>query len=254
MLPDADLQVRAGVIFLVLLLAGPVWGADSITVAVASNFARSAVELAESFEAETGIPVRLSNGSTGKLYAQIVNGAPFDVFLAADAARPARLEQTGHAVPESRFTYARGALVLWSRSVADCRAALSDSKSGRIALANPETAPYGKAAVEYLSGAGFWDSVSGRAVYGENINQTLQFVATGNAVVGLIAKSQLAAPELPAATCTWEVPPASHAGLEQQAVLLARAVDNVAAQSFYAWLQSDAARKIIGRYGYEVTP
>jgi molybdate transport system substrate-binding protein len=246
--------VRVGVIFLILLLAGPAWGADSITVAVASNFARSAVELAERFEAETGIPVRLSNGSTGKLYAQIVNGAPFDVFLAADTERPARLEQTGHAVPKSRFTYAKGALVLWSRSAGDCQVALGDGSSGRIALANPKTAPYGKAAVEYLSGAGFWDSVSGRAVYGENINQALQFVATGNAVVGLIAKSQLAAPELPAAACTWEVPSASYTGLEQQAVLLARAADNAAAKSFYAWLQSDAARKIIGRHGYEVTP
>jgi molybdate transport system substrate-binding protein len=246
--------VRVSVIVLILFLAFPAQATDSIIVAVASNFARPAVELAERFETETGVRVRLSNGSTGKLYAQIVNGAPFDVFFAADTERPARLEQSGHAVANSRFTYARGALVLWSRSATDCQAALSDAKRGRIALANPATAPYGKAAVEYLSSAGLWDAVSGRAVYGENINQTLQFAATGNAVVGLIAKSQVAAPELPAATCTWEVPSASYTALKQQAVLLARAVDNVAAQSFYAWLQSDAARKIIGGHGYEVTP
>lgn len=246
--------MRVGVIFLIFLLAGPARGADSITVAVASNFARSAVDLAERFEADTGIPVRLSNGSTGKLYAQIVNGAPFDVFLAADAERPARLEQSGHAVANSRFTYATGALVLWSRSAGDCQVALSDGTSGRVALANPETAPYGKAAVEYLSGAGIWDSVSRRAVYGENINQALQFAATGNAVVGLIAKSQLVAPELPAAACTWEVPVSSHSNLEQQVVLLQRARENDAARQFLEFLHTAVAQEIIGRHGYGVTP
>lgn len=245
--------MRACAVFVVLLLASPAGGADSITVAVASNFARSAADLAEYFEAETGVAVRLSNGSTGKLYAQILNGAPFDVFLAADALRPARLEQSGHAVAGARFTYATGALVLWSRSASDCHAALLDEHSGRIALANPDTAPYGKAAVEYLSGAGYWDSVSDRAVYGENINQALQFVATGNAVTGLIAKSQLFAPQLPEAACTWEVPSSSHSSLEQQAVLLARAADNGNARRFFEFLRSDAAQEIIGRHGYEVS-
>lgn len=244
--------MRACAILLILMLASPARAADSIIVAVASNFTRSAAELAERFEAETGVAVRLSNGSTGKLYAQILNGAPFDVFLAADIERPARLEQSGHAVAGARFTYAKGALVLWSRSERDCHAALNDENGGRVALANPETAPYGKAAVEYLSGAGHWNSVSGRAVYGENINQTLQFVATGNAVVGLIAKSQLVAPQLPEAACTWEVPASSYSNLEQQAVLLERATDDKNARRFFEFLRSSAAQEIIVRHGYEV--
>lgn len=246
--------MRVSAVFLILLLATPAQAVDSVSVAVASNFARSATELAERFRAETGIDVRLSNGSTGKLYAQILNGAPFDVFLAADTERPARLEHTGHAVAGARFTYATGALVLWSRSASDCHALLSDENSGRIALANPKTAPYGKAAVEFLSSAGYWDSVSKRAVYGENINQTLQFVATGNAVMGLIAKSQLNAPQLPEAACTWEIPSSSYSNLEQQVVLLLRAADNDNARRFFEFLRSDAALEIIGRHGYEVSP
>jgi molybdate transport system substrate-binding protein len=245
-------RVRVCAICLILFLAAPARAADSISVAVASNFTRSAAELAEQFEAETGIAARLSSGSTGKLYTQILNGAPFDVFLAADADRPMRLEQSGHTVDGARATYAIGALVLWSRSAQDCRAALSDEHSGRIALANPATAPYGKAAVEYLTRAGYWDSVSTRAVYGENINQTLQFVATGNAVLGLIAKSQLGARQLPEAACVWEVPASPHANLKQQAVLLLRAADKDGARRFYDFLSSDAARKIIERHGYEV--
>lgn len=244
--------VRVCAILLILLLAAPVRAGGTVTVAVASNFTRSAAELAEHFEAETGIAVRLSAGSTGKLYAQILNGAPFDVFLAADAERPIRLEQSGHIVAGARTTYANGALVLWSRSAKDCRAVLSDEHSGHIALANPETAPYGRAAVEYLTSAGYWDSVSDRAVYGENINQTLQFVATGNAVLGLVAKSQKDAPQLPEAACVWDVPASSHSNLEQQAVLLLRAADNDDAWRFYEFLGSEAAREIIGRQGYEV--
>jgi len=244
--------VRVGAIFLIVLLTVPVWAGDSITVAVASNFTRSAAELAERFEAETGVSVRLSTGSTGKLYAQILNGAPFDVFLAADAERPTRLEQSGYAVGGARTTYAKGALVLWSRSANDCRAVLSDEHSGHIALANPETAPYGRAAVEYLTSAGYWDSVSARAVYGENINQTLQFVATGNAVLGLVAKSQMGAPQLPEAACVWEVPNSAYSHLEQQAVLLVRAAHNDGARRFYEFLGSEAAQEIIERQGYEV--
>ena len=130
---------------------------------------------------------------------------------------------------------------------------MSDENGGHIALANPETAPYGKAAVEYLSGAGYWDSVSKRAVYGENINQTLHFVATGNAVIGLIAKSQLVAPQLPEAACTWEVPASSYSNLEQQAVLMRRAAGNDNATRFFDFLRSAAAQEIIRRHGYEVS-
>jgi len=246
--------VRVCAVILILFLVSPARAVDSVSVAVASNFTRSAVELAERFQTETGIAVRLSNGSTGKLYAQILNGAPFDVFLAADTDRPALLERSGLAVAGARFTYATGALVLWSGSANDCHAVLSDENSGHIALANPATAPYGKAALEFLFAAGYWDSVSERAVYGENINQTLQFVATGNAVMGLIAKSQLVAPQLPEAACTWEIPSSSYSNLEQQAVLLQRAVDNDNARRFFEFLRSEAAMGVITRHGYEVSP
>ena len=143
--------------------------------------------------------------------------------------------------------------MLWSGVANDCLAALGDEHGGRVALANPQTAPYGKAAIEYLTAEGVWDSVSRRAVYGENINQALQFVATGNAAIGFIAKSQLAAPQLPKATCTWELPASSHSSLEQQAVLLARAADNAGARRFLDFLGSEAAHEILTRHGYGVS-
>ena len=235
-----------------LLIATPVFAADGVTVAVASNFSTTAAELAARFAADTGITVRIASGSTGKLYAQILNGAPFDAFLAADAERPLLLEQSGRAVPGSRFTYATGALVLWSRDATDCLAVLADRRAGRIALANPDTAPYGRAAREFLQDQGYWDAVSGRAVYGENIAQTMQFAATGNAALGLVARSQLGASQLPPPGCTWDVPAATHASLEQQAVLLARAAGNGGARQFLDFLRSADAADILGRHGYSV--
>lgn len=246
--------MRAGALFLVALFAWPAVAVEPVTIAVASNFYATATELSTQFSDDTGIVVRVSNGSTGKLYAQILNGAPFDVFLSADAERPALLEKSGHAVADSRFTYAQGVLVLWSRDATDCLAVLQDANSGRVAIANPETAPYGRAAVEYLSGAGIWNAVSERVVYGENIAQAMQFAATGNATIGLVAKSQLRAPQLPEPACTWEVPVSSHSNLEQQAILLARAAANNSARRFYDFLRSDEAREIVRRHGYELTP
>lgn len=235
---------------LAALLPMAVHAGDQVTIAVASNFSRTAAELGTQFTAATGIPVRISNGSTGKLYAQIVNGAPFDVFLAADAQRPALLEASGAAIAGSRFTYAVGELVLWSRSASDCYAALHGD--GRVALANPETAPYGSAARTFRVDIGLWDSVAPRAVYGENIAQTLQFVATGNAGVGFIARSQLNDPRLPAGTCSWDLPATTGGPLEQQAVLLASAAGNEEAIRFMAFLQGDPARDLIRHHGYGV--
>jgi molybdate transport system substrate-binding protein len=246
--------VRYCTILLTAFLLGPAVADETVTVAVASNFSRTAAELSAKFAGETGIAIRISNGSTGKLYAQILNGAPFDIFLAADAERPALLEESGLAVSGSRFTYAKGALVLWSRGAPDCLAALRDDTGGHVALANPVTAPYGKAALEFLIHEGYRELVSDRIVYGENIAQTLQFVATGNAGVGVIAKSQLSASQLPDAACTWEIPKSSYSGLEQQAVLLARAADNEIAQRFLEFLRSQQARETIGRHGYGVAP
>ncbi len=198
----------------------------------------------------------MSSGSTGKLYAQIVNGAPFDVFLAADAERPEFLEAAGLIAAGSRKTYAIGHLVLWSRDDdlqgMDCREALQNGNYRRLALANPDTAPYGAAAREFLKSAGLWETASRRAVFGESISQTLHFVATGNATLGFVALSQLQNPALPAATCKWPVPESGHAPLRQQAVLLNRAGDNRGAREFSAFLQTPPARAVIARHGYSV--
>ena len=237
-------------LFIILLsLCGGARAADVVTVAVASNFRSTATQLAHLFFEETGNAVRLSSGSTGKLYTQIVNGAPFDVFLAADAERPALLEGSGVAVNGSRFTYATGSLVLFSTSVADCMAALRDADAGFVAIANPATSPYGAAARRYLAGAGLWDAVSARAVLGENITQAWQFAFTGNAVIGFAARAQLndvaRAPK-----CRLDIPTGAHDPLDQQAVLLNN--DNDTARAFLEFLRSEKSREVIARDGYEV--
>lgn len=243
-------------VFLAVLLPGMLLAAEVVTVAVASNFAKTAADVSAAFTRDTGVPVRISHGSTGKLYAQIINGAPFDVFLAADTERAALLEQSGLIVAGSRRTYATGSLVLWSNDERlrdeDCREMLERGDYLRLALANPATAPYGSAAREFLVGAGLWDSASTHAVYGENIVQTLQFVATGNATLGFIAKSQTADPALPEATCRWPVPVSAHAPLDQQAVVLKRAGSHDGARLFADFLETPAARSIIRRHGYQV--
>jgi molybdate transport system substrate-binding protein len=233
---------------ILLPVAAP--GEDYVTVAVASNFAATARDIAEQFSNESGFEVRITAASTGKLYAQIVNGAPFDVLLAADAERPERLEAAGTGVRGTRFTYAVGGLVLWSRQVDDCPGALRNDAAGRIAIANPVTAPYGAAAKSFLQQSGLWDSVRGRLVVGENISQTLQFAASGNAQLGFIARSQLLAPSLPPASCSWPVPETMHTDIDQQAILLRRGVDAEGAKAFLEFLRGDAGRAIILRHGY----
>ncbi|MDX1499846.1 MAG: molybdate ABC transporter substrate-binding protein [Woeseiaceae bacterium] len=240
---------------LALIVAVPAAHGEPLTVAVASNFRLPAAEIAERYTAETGQDVRLSPGSTGKLYAQIVNGAPYDVFLAADRRRPALLEEAGRTMPGSRRTYAVGRLVLWSRNPefadADCRARLADPAAGRLAIANPEIAPYGSAARQFLVAAGLWQQVESRVVYGESIAQALAFAATGNASFGLIAQAQARDPRLPPATCHWLVPAALHEPIAQDAVALQRDGVHPAAAGFVAFLGGSVAAGIIERYGYE---
>ena len=225
---------------------------DHVTVAVASNFGATAREIATEFEQVADYELRITTASTGKLYAQILNGAPFDVLLAADTERPRRLEADGAGVPGTRFTYAIGALVLWSRQAEDCRAALQRADVGRVAIANPVTAPYGAAAKAYLQQAGLWDLLRGRLVIGENIAQTLQFAASGNAQLGFIARSQLHARSLPQPSCSWPVPEEAHAPIEQQAIVLQRGADSEGARAFVDFLRGDAGRAIILRHGYRV--
>lgn len=252
---------RSGLILLLLLfgvsVSLPARSASEgrVRVAVASNFSRTLDAMLPTFEASGMYAVVASSGSSGKLFAQIRNGAPFDVFLSADAERPRLLEQAGMTVTGSRFTYAEGRLVLWSRDPElgpdGCLPALRQSEL-RVAIANPQTAPYGEAARQALVGLGLWDQVRPRLVFGENIAQTLQFAANGGAQLGFVAAAQLGADSLPPAACLWEVPAGAHEPIRQQAVLLKSAADNEAAKAFLSFLRSAAGRALILRHGYRL--
>ncbi|MDX1509212.1 MAG: molybdate ABC transporter substrate-binding protein [Woeseiaceae bacterium] len=222
--------------------------AETLTVAVASNFAAAARELAAEFTAEYGVDVRLSVGSTGKLYAQIVNGAPYDVFLAADAERPAALERASLIAPGSRFVYAIGALAFWSasRDLGNCAAVLLKAGHGKVAIANPAHAPYGKAALEYLQVNGLYEHVVDDLVYGENIAQAFQFVATGNADYGFVALSLLSDDQRQNVQCGIRMDDL----LRHEAVVLKRAATSGSAAQFVRFLHSEAAQRTIRLHGY----
>ena len=237
--------------FLLAALPALACQADEVQVAVASNFAAPMRELSALFEQASGHQARLAFGATGKFYAQIRNGAPFDVLLAADDKVPARLAQEGDAVESSRFTYAIGRLVLWSPS----RKALDENalKTGdfrHLAVANPKTAPYGAAAMDTLEHLGLAEPLRARLVQGENIAQTHQFVASGNAELGFVALSQVIRNGEPDGG--WLVPGNYHRPIRQDAVLLERGASNPAAVALLAFLREPAAREVIERYGYRV--
>lgn len=243
-------------LFAALVLAGATGAvrADEIRVAVASNFADAIKAAADVFEEQTGHRVILIFGSTGKHYAQIRNGAPFEAFFAADKRRPALLETEGVAEPGSRFTYAIGKVVLWSPDPdlidADADAGiLIDGGFRHLSMANPKLAPYGKAAEEVMRKNGVWEDLRPRTVRGENIAQAFQFVKSGNAELGFVALSQITQPGKAIAGSFWRPPQALYTPIEQQAVLLKA---NPTARQFLAFMQANAAIKIIERYGYDV--
>jgi molybdate transport system substrate-binding protein len=218
-------------------------------IAVAANFALPARHLAQAFGQASGHKLMLASGSTGKFYAQVKSGAPFDVLLSADEETPRRLEAEKLSVPGSRFTYAVGRLVLWApktKSAKEAEATLANQEFKRLAIANPRLAPYGAAARQTLENLGLWESLNSRLVQGENIAQAFQFVASGNAEAGFVALSQIdrSAPH-------WLVPERLHAPLRQDAVLLARGADNAAARGFLEYLKTAPARERIRSYGYE---
>ena len=237
---------------LLLLASGPA-AAGEVTVAVAANFTGAAKEIAEAFHDETGDDVRLSFGSTGRLYAQILHGAPFEVFLAADAERPARAIEEGFGVPDTAFTYALGALVLYSLDPdlvdGGGQVLFHPERFGKLAIANPGAAPYGKAAVETMQALGVYDRLEGQLVTGENITQAYQFVATGNASLGFVALSQVIDRK---DGSRFEVPERFHAPIAQDAVLLKAGANNSAASAFLSFLKGDVARKIVGNHGYRL--
>lgn len=228
---------------------------DGLTIAVASNFQRAAKSMAAEFSESTRIPVRISAGSTGKLYAQIVNGAPYDIFLAADSARPKRLEDDGIAVPGSRLTYAVGSLLLWSAdstlNEGECLETLESGSYRHLAIANPLTAPYGRAAKEFLQAANVFDDAMSRLVYGENVAQALQFAASGNATLGLVAASQIKTGISVETRCSWEVPGDMHEAIIQQAVMLSASNSPDAATKFMVFLQGSRVAAILKSHGYK---
>ncbi|PWG60990.1 molybdate ABC transporter substrate-binding protein [Sediminicurvatus halobius] len=227
---------------------------ETVRVAVATNFLQPLEAIAEALAAQGGPRVTPVPGATGRHYAQIVNGAPFDVFLAADRERPRRLEAEGLAVAGSRFTYARGRLVLWAAPGVALPSgglrALDPADVRRFAIANPRLAPYGRAAKEVLRHVGLWDPLQSRLVQGENVGQTLQYVVTGNASHGLVAKAYARAPNAPAGR--WQLVPADwHGPVAQDAVLLRDAPHPSAGRAFLEFLRGAEAARILEQFGYE---
>jgi molybdate transport system substrate-binding protein len=239
---------------LFLALIAPSAFAAEVQVAVAANFTAPMQVIAADFEKTTGHKAQLAFGATGKFYAQIKNGAPFEILLAADDETPVKLEKEGLAVSGSRFTYAIGQLALWSAKpgyVDNKGAVLTQGMFKHLALANPKLAPYGAAAVETLSKLGLLASLQPKFVQGENIAQTFQFVSTGNAELGFVALSQVVEGGKLKSGSAWRVPPNLHAPIRQDAVILARGKGNPAALALMKYLKQDKARAIIKAYGYD---
>jgi molybdate transport system substrate-binding protein len=248
--------VKSIVLFFVMFTGSQtIASADEATIAVAANFTGVTKKLVPLFEKATGHKLKVSFGSTGKLYAQIENGAPFDVFLAADTRRPIKAEKQGLAVAGSRFVYAEGQLALWSARKGLFEAGdvfLRSSKFDHVALANPKTAPYGLAAMQVMQHLGLGSELKAKLVQGDSIAQTFQFVATGNAESGFVAYSQIKGWQGKAGS-SWIIPAEYYDPIAQAAVLLKKGESNKAASAFLQFLKSDPlALQVIREYGYRV--
>lgn len=228
--------------------------ADEALAAVAANFAEAAEALAPLFHEATGHALAVTTGSTGKLYAQVGEGAPFDIMLSADATTPARLVSEGKAVAGTAFPYAMGRVTLWSpdpaRIAGDGRAALEDPGLRFLAIANPDLAPYGAAAREALQGLGLWDALQSKIVMGQNIGQTNSLVASGAAEIGFVALSAVMSPHNTEKGSRWDVPQELYAPIRQDAVLLNHGAGNPAAQAFLDFLKTPEAAEVITAFGY----
>nr|WP_232256323.1 MULTISPECIES: molybdate ABC transporter substrate-binding protein [Burkholderiaceae] len=227
--------------------------AGEVQVAVAANFTAPVQVIAADFEKDTGNKVVASYGATGQFYAQIKNGAPFEVFLSADDTTPAKLESEGMTVPGSRFTYAIGALALWSAKDGYVDAngdVLKKNEFRHLAIANPKTAPYGLAATQALDKLGLAQAVAPKIVEGQNISQTQQFIATGNAELGFVALSQIYKNGKITSGSAWMVPESLHEPIKQDAVILTKGKDNAAAKAFVEYLKGPKAAAVIKSFGY----
>jgi len=239
------------ILSLVTLAAAPAYAAET-HIAVAANFLEPAKEIAAAFERATGHKAVLAFGASGALYTQISHGAPFELFLSADADRPALIEKEGLAVPGTRFTYAVGRLVLYSTlpGLVDAKGkVLATPGDGKLAIADPATAPYGIASIETMRKLGVYAALKPRIVTGSSIAQTYQFISTGAAPLGFVALSQVINVT---GGSRWLVPAALHSPIEQQAVLLRKGAANPAAREFLRFMKSRAAVAIVRRYGYGI--
>ncbi|AOE61103.1 molybdate ABC transporter substrate-binding protein [Pseudomonas corrugata] len=228
--------------------------ADEVQVAVAANFTAPIQAIAADFEKDTGHKLVAAYGATGQFYTQIKNGAPFEVFLAADDTTPARLESEGDTVKGSRFTYAIGTLALWSAKdgyVDEQGQVLKNNGFQHLSIANPKAAPYGLAATQVLDKLGLAGQVRGKIVEGQNITQAYQFVSTGNAELGFVALSQVYKDGKLTGGSAWIVPAELHDPIKQDAVILDKGRANPAAKALMAYLQGPKAAAIIQAYGYQ---
>ncbi len=238
-----------------LLLISPLLHAGEVKVAVAANFLNTLQVLAPVFEQQSGHRLLISAGSTGKLYTQLHHGAPHDVFLAADDKHPALLEKEGLVMPGRRITYAVGRLVVWSgRSMPSQEGTQIFQQPGirHIAIANPATAPYGRAAYQVLNAMGLWHTLKPRIVQGEDVGQVFQFVASANAQLGFVALAQILNPKNMFSRDYWLVPEEFYDPIVQDMVLLKKAENNSAAHAFVAFMQTAQARSIIQQAGYRI--
>lgn len=229
--------------------------ADEVQVAVAANFTAPIQAIAKDFEKDTGHKLVASFGATGQFYAQINNGAPFEVFLAADDSTPAKLEQEKQTVAGSRFTYAIGTLALWSAKPGYVDAqgeVLKKNDYKHLSIANPKTAPYGLAATQVLAKLNLTEATKGKLVEGQNITQAFQFVSTGNAELGFVALSQIYKDGKVENGSAWIVPSSLHDPIRQDAVILNKGKDNPAAKAFIDYLKGPKATAVIKSYGYQI--
>ncbi|MBV4542100.1 molybdate ABC transporter substrate-binding protein [Pseudomonas vlassakiae] len=229
--------------------------ADEVQVAVAANFTAPIQAIAKDFEKDTGHTLVAAYGATGQFYAQIKNGAPFEVFLAADDSTPKKLEEEQQIVPGSRFTYATGTLALWSAKpgyVDDKGEVLKNNQFQHLAIANPKAAPYGLAATQVLDKLKLTEATKAKIVEGQNITQAYQFVSTGNAELGFVALSQIYKDGKVASGSAWIVPANLHEPILQDAVILNKGKDNPAAKALVDYLKGPKAAAVIKSYGYEI--
>ncbi len=249
--------MNAWLVFMAIIVGvqGRAAAAEEITIAAASDLNFAMKDLMAEYEKASGHRVKLSLGSSGNFYAQIQNGAPFDLYLSADIGYPKKLEEAGLAVPGSLYRYAVGRIVLWTnhaarRDVSKGLTVLLDPSIKKIAIANPKHAPYGRAAVAAMEHFKVYESAKERLVLGENISQAAQFVESGACEVGIVALSLAMAPAMKAKGVYWEIPAEAHPPLEQGAVIVKTSTHQEAAKQFLEFMRGDKGREIMTRYGF----